>query len=116
MTPRRARRASMQPSAPKTLAVRAAWRPAAPSDERVRARIMEELEQASWTLSQMEALLYDAHQLAGVHHAWLLPRLEMRLPLYDLGLRYRLVYTCLDRTRLAVEDDRGRRVADVTLP
>ena len=103
------------PAAP-TLIVHVSWRAPAPTDERVRARILEEIQQASWTLNQLEALLYDAHHLTASQHPWMLPRLELRLPLYDMDLRYRLVFQCLDKTRLTLEDDKGRRVADVTLP
>lgn len=103
------------PAAP-TLCVHVSWRAHAPTDEKVRARIVEELRQASWTLNQLEALLFDAHHLTAGQHAWMLPRLELRLPLYDVGLRYRLVYQCLDKPRLALQDEKGRRIADVSLP
>lgn len=92
------------------------WRASAPSDAAVRRRVAEEIRHVSWALSQMEAMLFDAHQSVAVAHAYLLPRLELRLPLYDLGLRYKLVYTCHEKTLIALVDEKGKRVADVRLP
>lgn len=102
-------------SVPK-LGIHLAWRDSAPVSEAVRERITREVHDVSWTLNQMETLVFDAHQLAGAHQAWLLPRLELKLPLYDVRRRYKLVCTCLDRCEWHIEDARGRRVADVRLP
>lgn len=99
-----------------TVTVHVAWRSLAPPDERVRARVVAEMEQVSWTLARFEGMLLDAHQAAGAEHAWLLPRLDLRFPVYEEGLRYRLVCTCLERPRWRLEDTEGRIVADVTLP
>lgn len=99
-----------------TLMVDVRWRPGAPSDPAVRRRVAEEIRHVSWALSQMEAMLFDAHQAVGIAHAYLLPRLELRLPLYDLGLRYKLVYTCHEKIVITLVDEKGKRVADVRLP
>lgn len=92
-----------------------AWRPHAPADATLRARVAEEVRQLAWTLSQMEALAHDAHRAAGHEHAFLMPRLELRLPLFDLGLRYRLVVSCMEKSHIALLDEEGRKVADVSL-
>ncbi|MFA5860789.1 MAG: hypothetical protein WDA16_03750 [Candidatus Thermoplasmatota archaeon] len=91
------------------------WRKGAPADDRVRRRIVEELRDLSWSLSQLQLLLHDAHQTAGAQHAFLLPRIEARLPIFDAGLRYRLVLTQLDEPRLALMDEDGQKVADITI-
>jgi hypothetical protein len=99
-----------------TLSVHLAWHNGAPSDPTVRRRIAEEISAISWTLSQMDQLLWDAHQAAGAEHGFLLPKLELRLPLYDLKLRYRLVHTWLDDSRIELVDEEGRKIADIRLP
>lgn len=91
------------------------WSSLAAVDPRLRARLTEEVRGLAWTLSQMEALLDDAHRVAGHEEAFLMPRLELRLPLYDLKRRDRLVLTHLERVRIALVDEAGRKLADVTL-
>lgn len=95
--------------------VRLHWRPDAPTDLRLRTRLREECESIAWPLSQMEALLHDAHRSTGLEHPWLLPRIELRLPLYDMERRFRVVLTYIESTRISVVDEKGARVADVSL-
>lgn len=91
------------------------WRSLAATCPKLRARVTEEMRQLAWTLSQMEALLHDAHRAAAMDQAWLMPRIELRLPLFDLGRRLRVVMTHLDRARIGLLDEEGRKLADVTL-
>lgn len=95
--------------------VRLSWRSAVTLDDSLKDRLTNEVEQISWTLSQMEALVDEAHRLTGMEHAYLLPRLELRLPLYDVGKRYRLSLSYVEKRRITLLDDQGRAVADVTL-
>jgi hypothetical protein len=44
-----------------------------------------------------------------------MPRIELKLPLYDLGRRYRLVFTYVEKSRISVMDEDGRKLADVRL-
>jgi hypothetical protein len=89
------------------------WRREAPDDERLRARIVRELHEVAWSLSQLQLLLHDAHQATGAQHAFLLPRMEARLPLFDLGRRYRVVLSHVNEPRLALVDEEGKCIADV---
>ena len=98
-----------------SLHVDLAWQPAAPADPRVRRRVAEEIRGIAWELTQMQALVHDAHQATGLAHAWLVPKMELRLPLYDLGLRYRVVIQQVDRPRVVLLDEDGKRIADVRL-
>lgn len=91
------------------------WRSLAATDPHIRARVTEEVRTLSWTLSQMEALLHDAHRVTALEHAFLMPRIVLKLPLYDLGKRYRVVLSHLEKTRITVQDEDGRKLADVTL-
>lgn len=97
------------------LQVLVTWRSLVVTDPQLRARLTEEVRQLAWTLSQMEALLHDAHRATACEHAFLMPRIEMRLPLYDLGKRFRIVLAHVDRARISLLDEDGRKVADVTL-
>ena len=92
-----------------------AWQSGAPADPRVRRRVADELHGIAWELTQLQALLHDAHQATGLAHAWLVPKMEVRLPLYDLGLRYRLVLQQVDRPKVVLLDEDGKRIADVRL-
>lgn len=98
-----------------SLQVAVCWRTLATTDPALRARLTAEIRALSWTLNQMEALLDDAHRCTGLEHAYLMPRIELRLPLYDVGLRYRLLLTHVDRARISLVDEEGRKLADVTL-
>ena len=91
------------------------WRSLAATDPRIRARVTEEVRGLAWTLSQMEALLHDAHRAAGMEHAFLMPRIELRLPLYDVGRRYRIVLTYVEKARIAVVDEDDRKLADIVI-
>jgi hypothetical protein len=95
--------------------VHLSWRDGVALDESLRARLARECELISWPLSEMEALLHDAHRVTGLDHAYLLPRIELRLPLYDLARRYRVVLTLVDKVRIALVDEDGRRAADILL-
>lgn len=93
--------------------IRLRWR--AKLDATLRARLTQEIEGAAYALNEMEALLFDAHRATGLHHAWLAPSVELRLPLFDLGRRFRIVLTRLEKTRIGLVDEDGRKVADVVL-
>ena len=92
-----------------------AWRRGAPEDDVLRRRVLEEVRVIAWTLSEMQAMLHEAHQRTGLSHAYLAPRLELRLPIFDVGLRYRLVLMNLDEPRVGLFDEDGKRIADVRL-
>lgn len=95
--------------------VHVSWRPSSALDETLKKRVEREVEDISWTLSQMEALVDEAHRLTGLEHAFLLPRMELRLPLYDLGKRFRISLNHVEKRRMTLLDEQGRTVADLTL-
>lgn len=92
-----------------------AWRSLAAPEPRIRVRVAEEVRGLAWTLSQMEALLHDAHRAAALEHAFLMPRIELRLPIYDVGRRYRIVLTYVEKPRIALVDEDDRKLADIIL-
>lgn len=91
------------------------WRSLAAPEPRIRVRVAEEVRGLAWSLSQMEALLHDAHRATGLEHAFLMPRIELKLPLYDVGRRYRIVLTYVEKARICLVDEDGRKLADVRL-
>jgi hypothetical protein len=91
------------------------WKSLVAVDPLIRTRVAEEVRGLAWTLSQMEALLHDAHRATALEHAFLMPRIELKLPLYDLGRRYRIVLTYMEKARIALMDEDGRKLADVRL-
>jgi hypothetical protein len=100
---------------PETLHVELAWRRGAPADPRLRHRALEEVRAISWNLSELQAMLADAHQRTGLTHAYLLPSLELKLPIYDVGARWKVILSRLDTERIVLADEDGRPVADVRL-
>jgi len=86
-----------------------------PADANVRRRVHDEVLAIAWTISELQALVHEAHQRTGLAHAYLAPRLELRLPIFDAGLRYRIVLSQLDEPAAHILDEDGKRVADVRL-
>lgn len=101
---------------PQTMLVDVAWRSAAPADPTVRRRLVEEVHAIAWELTQIQALVADADQVTGLAHAFLVPRMELRLPLFDVGRRFRVLVQHLDRPLVTIVDEDGERVADVRMP
>lgn len=95
--------------------VRLAWRPGVSLPDAVRERVCREIECLSWELNQTEALLNDLHRVAGQERAWLMPRIELRVPLYDMNRRFRLSFSHIDKTRIVLVDEDAKKLADVTL-
>lgn len=93
--------------------VRLRWRARLPSE--LEERLRAEIEGAAHELSEMEALLYDAHRATGLTHAHFAPSIELRLPIFDLGRRFRIRLTRLDRTRIVLLDEDDRVAADVVV-
>ncbi|HUR68564.1 MAG TPA: hypothetical protein VM370_04900 [Candidatus Thermoplasmatota archaeon] len=100
---------------PAPIQVRLQWRSGIGLEAPLRERVARELAGLSWELSQMEALLHDAMRVSGHERAYLMPRLELRLPLYDAGRRLRVVFSHIDAPRIHIADEEGKRMADVTL-
>lgn len=100
---------------PAPIQVRIAWRAGADAPPELRERIAVELHALAWELSQAEALLQDAMRVAGAERAYLMPRLELRLPIYDAKRRFRVVFSHVDTPLVHLADEAGKRLADVTL-
>ena len=98
---------------PAPIQVRLNWRPGAAVPADLRERVARELATLGWELNQGEALLQDADRLAGHERAYLMPRLELRLPLYDAQRRFRIVFSHIDAARIHLVDEEGKRLADV---
>jgi hypothetical protein len=93
-----------------------AWRRGmAPTEAFQRRRVHDEVLAIAWTISELQALVHDAHQRTDLSHAYLSPRLELRLPIFDAGLRYRIVLSQQDEPGVHLMDEDGKRVADVRL-
>lgn len=100
---------------PAPIQVRLHWRSGAHVPAETRERILDELHALAWELTQAEALLADAVRVAGHDRAYLMPRIELRLPLYAEKRRLRIAFTHVDTARIHLVDEEGKRLADVTL-
>jgi hypothetical protein len=100
---------------PAPIQVRLQWRAAVDVPAETRERIARELAGITWELSQAEALLHDAMRVAGHERAYLMPRIELRLPLYEDGRRLRIVFSHIDSPRIHLVDEEGKRLADVVI-
>ena len=100
---------------PAPIQVRLNWRAGAETSTPLRQRVSEELDSLAWELSQAEALLHDVVRVAGHERAYLMPRIELRLPLYDEHRRLRIVFSHVDAPRIHLVDEDGKRLADVVL-
>lgn len=100
---------------PAPIEVRLNWRSTADATPALRERVAEELRGLAWELSQAEALLHDAIRVAGDARAYLMPRIELRLPLYEEHRRLRVVFSHIDSARIHVVDEDGKRLADVVI-
>lgn len=87
----------------------------APSLPSQRRRVHDEVTAIAWTISELQALVHEAHQRTDLAHAYLAPRLEMRLPIFDAGLRYKIVLSHADEPGVHLLDEDGKRVADVRI-
>ncbi len=79
------------------------------------ARVIQELEGASWSMSEMEALLHDAHRATGLNHAWMAPSLVLRMPLFDMGRRFKIQMSRHDKSHIVLLDEDDKKLADVNL-
>lgn len=100
---------------PAPIQVRLNWRTGADASPALRDRVAGELHTLAWELSQAEALLHDVVRVAGHDRAYLMPRIELRLPLYDEHRRLRIVFSHIDAPRIHLVDEDGKRLADVVL-
>jgi len=100
---------------PAPIQVRLQWRSSVDLRADLRVRIAAELNALSWELNQAEALLQDAMRVAGHERAYLMPRIELRLPLFDAQRRLRIVFSHIDAARIHLVDEEGKRLADVLL-
>lgn len=100
---------------PAPIQVRLLWRPDAALPSELRQRVAGELGALAWELTQVEALLADVVRIAGHERAYLMPRIELRLPLFDERRRLRIVYSQIDSARIHLVDEEGKRLADVSL-
>ena len=100
---------------PAPIQVRLNWRTGADLPAPLRERVSQELEALAWELSQTEALLHDVTGVAGHERAYLMPRIELRLPLYEEHRRLRVVFSHVDAPRIHLVDEQGKRLADVVL-
>lgn len=100
---------------PAPIQVRLNWRTTADLPALIRERVAQELHTLGWELSGSEALLHDIVRIAGHDRAYLMPRIELQLPLYDERRRLRIVFSHIDAPRIHLVDEDGKRLADVLL-
>lgn len=89
------------------------------ADDRVPARLQRKVarlvEEIAPQLNEMEAALDDLHRLASNGYEWLMPKIEVTLPLYEEGEVFRLRLLRLEETQMVLETRQGEAVAEVRL-
>lgn len=82
---------------------------------RVRRKVDRLLADLAPQLNEMEAHLYDLHVLASNGLDWLMPKIELTVPLYEDGMVFRLRLMRLEETQMVLETRKGEAVAEVVL-
>ena len=100
---------------PAPIQVRVEWRVGYELPPETRERVAREIDGLAWELTQTEALLTDAMRVAGDARAYLMPRIELRLPVYEAGRRLRIIFSHVDAARIHLVDEAGKRMAEITL-
>lgn len=82
---------------------------------RVQRKVDRLLQEIAPQLNEFEALLYDMHAKASNGLDWLMPKIELTIPVYEDGMVFRLRLLRLDETQMILETRKGEAVAEVVL-
>lgn len=91
------------------------WSPSAKVAADVRPEVEAMLRELAPVLSDIEADADTLHKRASCGLEWLLPRIELTVPLYERGLVFRLRITRDDTTDAGLFTRSGSRVATVRI-
>lgn len=91
------------------------WWANADVPERVRRKVTRLLKSLGPVLNEYEAQLYDMTNLASNGLDYLMPKIELNLPLYEDRVAFRVRMVRLDATQIFLETKRGDAVAEVHL-
>ena len=97
------------------LVVRVDWWPSARVPARVRRKLDALLQGIAPQLNEVEACLHDLQRHASHGLEWLIPKIELNLPLYEERAAFRLRLVRLDETRMLLETRAGDVVGEVFL-
>lgn len=97
------------------LEVTVEWWANADVPERVRRKATRLLKSMAPVLNEYEAHLYDMANLASNGLDYLMPKIELNLPLYEERTAFRIRMVRLDATQIFLETKRGDAVAEVYL-
>lgn len=97
------------------LAVTVEWWARAKVEPRVRRKLERILRELAPVLNEYEAHLFDMTNLAANGLDWLMPKIEVNLPLYEERVAFRLRMIRLDTTQMFIETKKGEAVAEIHL-
>lgn len=80
---------------------------------RVRGKLEALLAEIAPQLNEFEAHLWDLHGLASNGLDWLMPKIELNVPIFEEGLTFRLRLVRLDETQIFLETRKGEPVAEI---
>ena len=82
---------------------------------RVRRKVERMLQACAPQINEFEAHLYDMHVRASNGLDWLMPKIELTVPVYEEGMVFRLRLLRLEETQMVLETRKGEAVAEVVL-
>lgn len=91
------------------------WKATNEVPDRVRRKVNRLLRTLAPVLNEYEASLYDMTNLASNGLDYLMPKIELNLPLYEEKVHFRVRMTRLDLTKIHLETKDGEPVAEVFL-
>ncbi|HVL49315.1 MAG TPA: hypothetical protein VM889_12210 [Candidatus Thermoplasmatota archaeon] len=84
-------------------------------NERVRKKVESMLAEIAPLLNEYEASLYDMSNLASNGLDYLMPKIELNIPLYEERVSFRLRMIRLDQTQIFLETKKGDAIAEIRL-
>jgi hypothetical protein len=91
------------------------WKPTADVPDRIRRKVNRLVRSLGPVLNEYEANLFDMTNLASNGLDYLMPKIELSLPLYEENCAFRVRMTRVDLTRIFLETKDGEPVAEVFL-
>ena len=91
------------------------WWANADVSDRVRRKVNRLVKSLGPVLNEYEASLFDMTNLASNGLDYLMPKIELNLPLYEEKVAFRIRMIRLDATQIFIETKKGDAVAEVFL-
>lgn len=100
---------------PCTLPVSVEWWGPVEVPDRIKRKVTRIVESMGTVLSEYEASLYDMTNRAANGLEFLMPRIELTLPLYEEGLTYKIRMLRIGSTQIFIETPQGDALGEIFL-